>query len=84
MDQGTEFKVNLGKSRPAIVTVQYGVTRMPVHRSAIILLFELVVGAVSAMLLTDEQVLPREWLGGLMIIAAAWIAARLHLGETNG
>lgn len=59
-------------------TVLYGVTRMPVHRSAVILLFELVVGAVSSLLLTDEVVLPREWLGGFMIIAAAWLAARIH------
>jgi len=63
------------------VAVQYGVTRMPVHRSAVILLFELVVGAVSAQLLTDEQVLPREWAGGALIILAAWLAARLHVGE---
>jgi drug/metabolite transporter (DMT)-like permease len=63
------------------LTVQYGVARMPVHRSAIILLFELVVGAVSSLLLTDETVLPREWLGGGMIVAAAWMAARLHAGE---
>jgi drug/metabolite transporter (DMT)-like permease len=59
-------------------TVLYGVTRMPVHRSAVILLFELVVGAVSSLLLTDEVVLPKEWLGGFMIIAAAWLAARIH------
>jgi drug/metabolite transporter (DMT)-like permease len=59
-------------------SVLYGVTRMPVHRSAVILLFELVVGAVSSLLLTDEVVLPREWLGGFMIIAAAWLAARIH------
>lgn len=64
------------------LTVQYGVTRMPVHRSAIILLFELVVGAVSSLLLTEETVLPREWLGGGMIVAAAWLAALLHAGET--
>jgi len=60
------------------VSVQYGVTRMPVHRSAVILLFELVVGAVSSLLLTDETVLPREWLGGAMIVLAAWLAARIH------
>jgi len=59
-------------------TVLYGVTRMPVHRSAVILLFELVIGAVSSLLLTDEVVLPREWLGGFMIVAAAWLAARIH------
>jgi drug/metabolite transporter (DMT)-like permease len=65
------------------LTVQYGVTHMPVHRSAVILLFELVIGAVSSLLLTDETVLPREWLGGGLIVAAAWLAARLHAGEAT-
>ncbi len=64
------------------VTVIYGVTHMPVHRSAVILLFELVVGTVSAVLLTDEQVLLQEWVGGVLILAAAWFAARAHIGET--
>ncbi len=59
------------------VSVQYGVTHMPVHRSAVILLFELVAGALSAALLTDETVRPNEWAGGLMIVTAAWLAARL-------
>ncbi|MGB5337986.1 MAG: DMT family transporter [Gammaproteobacteria bacterium] len=63
------------------VCVQYGVTRMPVHRSAVILLFELVVGAVSSLLLTDEVVLIREWTGGVMIVTAAYIAARIHAGS---
>ena len=58
------------------LAVQYGVTHMPVHRSAVILLFEIVVGAVSAQLLTDETLLPREWLGGLLILAAAYLSAR--------
>ena len=60
------------------LSVLYGVTRMPLHRSAVILLFELVVGAISALLLTDELVLPREWLGGFMVVAAAALAARIH------
>ena len=63
------------------LAVIYGVSRMPVHRSAVILLFELVVGAVSALLLTDEVVLPREWIGGGMIVLAAWVAAYIHAGE---
>jgi len=63
------------------VAVQYGVTHMPVHRSAVILLFELVVGAVSSLLLTEETVLPREWIGGVLIIMAAWLAARIHASE---
>jgi drug/metabolite transporter (DMT)-like permease len=63
------------------LTVQYGVSRMPVHRSAVILLFELVVGAVSSLLLTTESVQPREWAGGAMIVTAAWLAARIHARE---
>jgi drug/metabolite transporter (DMT)-like permease len=63
------------------VTVIYGVSHMPVHRSAVILLFELVVGAVSSLLLTDERVLLQEWLGGAFIITAAYLAAHAHIGE---
>jgi drug/metabolite transporter (DMT)-like permease len=63
------------------LTVTYGVSRMPVHRSAVILLFELVAGALSSQLLTDETVLPREWLGGLLIVTAAYLAARIHAGD---
>ncbi len=58
------------------LAVIYGVSHMPVHRSAIILLFELVAGALSAQWLTDEVVQPNEWLGGAMIIIAAVVAAR--------
>ena len=66
------------------LSVLYGVTRMPIHRSAVILLFELVAGAISSLLLTDEVVLLREWTGGVMIVTAAWLAARLHAGEADG
>ena len=77
------FAVLLGVSGFLVMTVavQYGVARMPVHRSAVILLFELVVGAVSSLLLTEETVSPREWLGGGMIVAASYLAARLHAVE---
>jgi hypothetical protein len=77
------FAVLLGVCGFLVMTlaVQYGVVHMPVHRSAVILLFELVVGAVSSLLLTDETVSPREWLGGGMIVAASYLAARLHAVE---
>ena len=55
--------------------VQYGVSHMPVHRSAVIMLFELVAGAVSQQLLTTEQVGAREWAGGALIIAGAYLSA---------
>lgn len=58
------------------VAVQYGVTHMPVHRSAVILLFELVAGTVSSQWLTQEVIGMREMVGGVLIIIAAYIAAR--------
>jgi len=61
------------------LTVIYGVTHMPVHRSAVILLFELVIGAVSSLLLTDEVVSPQEWTGGGLIVLAAYLSARVHV-----
>lgn len=57
------------------LAVVYGVSHMPVHRSAVILLFEVVVGAVSAAWLAGEGLSGREWLGGAVILAAAWLAA---------
>jgi drug/metabolite transporter (DMT)-like permease len=78
---GWAVLLGLGGFLIMALTVQYGVTHMPLHRSAVILLFELVVGAVSALLLTDELVLPREWIGGGMIVLAAWVAAYIHTGE---
>lgn len=61
------------------LAVQYGVTHMPVHRSAVILLFELVAGAISSLLLTDEAILPKEWIGGgFIILASYWSARQQH------
>lgn len=57
------------------VAVVYGVTNMPVHRSAIILLFEIVVGAVSSLWLTNEVIELREWIGGSLVILAAYLTA---------
>jgi len=65
------------------LVVLYGVTHMPAHRSAVILLFELVVGAVSAQLLTDEHVLLNEWIGGVLIVLAGWYAARHQIRGTE-
>ncbi len=56
--------------------VQYGVTHMPIHRSAVISLIELVAGAVSQQLLTDEIVTVREWVGGALIVIGAYLSAR--------
>lgn len=65
----------------ATLAVVFGVTRMPVHRSATILLFELVAGALSAQWLTDEVVTGMEWLGGGLIVLAAYLAVRAGEAE---
>lgn len=57
--------------------VVYGVTHMPVHRSAVILLFEVVASLVSTYLLIDERLNMLEWIGGIAVVAAAYFAARL-------
>lgn len=56
--------------------VQYGVTHLPVHRSAVLALVEILAGAVSQQLLTDEPITAREWIGGGFIVIGAWLAAR--------
>jgi drug/metabolite transporter (DMT)-like permease len=60
----------------ATLALVAGVEKMPVHRSATILLFELVAGAVSSQWLTDEVVTTLEWFGGGLIVLAAYLAAR--------
>jgi len=39
-------------------------------------LIELVAGAISQQLLTKEMVSGREWVGGVLIVAGAYLAAR--------
>lgn len=63
------------------VCLVFGVSRMPVHRSAVILLFEVMVGAVSAQWLAHEALGGREWLGGALILGAAWLASRQQLHD---
>jgi drug/metabolite transporter (DMT)-like permease len=60
-------------------TVQYGVTKLPVYRSAVILLFELVAGAVSSQLLTNEVMELNDWIGGGFIVLAAYLSARAYV-----
>lgn len=58
------------------VTVLYGIARMPIYRSSVIMLFELVVAAIAAWALTNEVMSPQEWLGGGLIMLAAYGVAR--------
>lgn len=54
----------------------YGLARMPIYHSSVIMLFELVVAALTAWALTNEVMSLQEWLGGSLIIIAAYGVAR--------
>ena len=56
------------------LAIVYAVSRMPVQRSSVIMLFEIVVGATSAWLLAGETIDGREWIGGAMILTAGLVA----------
>lgn len=77
---GIVFALILGAAGMTVMTfcVVYGVTHMPVHRSAVILLFEVFIGGLSAYLLTEERMSWLEWFGGGIVILAAYLAARQH------
>ncbi|MDR2877844.1 MAG: DMT family transporter [Chromatiales bacterium] len=64
--------------------VIYGVTHLPAYRAAVIMLFELVVAAISSQWLTDESVRSAEWFGGALILLAAWYAARSQAAQEEG
>lgn len=55
-------------------TAQYGVTHLPIQRSSVIFLLEIVAGAISAALLTNEVVKNAEYIGGFLIVSAGLIS----------
>ena len=58
------------------IAVLYGVGSMPVYRSSVIMLFELIVAALATWALTNEVMSLQEWLGGGLILIAAYGVAR--------
>jgi len=62
----------IGATMVVIMTlaVAFGVSYLPVQQSAVILLFEVIVGAISAYLIIGETMVLREWLGGGLILSA--------------
>jgi drug/metabolite transporter (DMT)-like permease len=58
--------------------VQYGVARIPANRASIIMLFEIVVTALSAWLFAGEVPGPREWAGGACIVLASVLSSWVH------
>jgi len=66
------------------LAVAYGVSHLPVQRSAVILLFEVVVGAVSAYLVIGEIMALREWIGGAFILGAGLYVSFESEEKDNG
>jgi drug/metabolite transporter (DMT)-like permease len=62
----------------ATMLVQFGVTQLTAIRASVLFLFELVVAAIASYYLAHEAMTLNEWLGGLLIIAAALTAALNH------
>ena len=58
----------------ATLAVVYAISQMPIQKSSVILLFEVLVGAISAWLLADEVMNMDDWLGGAIIITSGLIA----------
>ncbi len=59
----------------ANLSLQYGASRLPAHRTAVIMLTEVLFAAVSAAALGAASFTPALWLGGVFIVASAWLAA---------
>lgn len=59
----------------ATATWQYGVTHLETGRAGVILITELLVAVLTVTWFGDEQMLPRMWLGGMLIAAASLLEA---------
>jgi drug/metabolite transporter (DMT)-like permease len=60
----------------ATVGTQWGVAHMEAGRSSVLIIMELLAAVASAALINGARLRPSEWLGGLLIVAAACVEAR--------
>lgn len=67
----------------ATLGIQFGLQYTPATRAAVILLFELVVAAISSTLIAGERMRWQEWLGGLLIVTAGVASSRLVTSPTR-
>lgn len=62
----------------ANLVVQFGLARVAANRAVVIMLTEIGFAALAAWLLAGEALAPRDWLGGLLIVAASLFSARME------
>ena len=67
----------------ATMFVQFGVTQLSAIRASVLFLFELVVAAIAAYYLANEAMTANEWIGGILIVAAALTSALNHQDEIH-
>lgn len=67
----------------ATLTVQYGLRGIPSNQAIVILLFELIVAAISSYWLADEALTVQEWIGAAMIIGASIFSGKLEPQPAN-
>lgn len=60
----------------ATAGTQWGVSHMETGRSSVLIIMELVTAVISAALINGSRLRPIEWLGGVLIVAAAVVEAR--------
>lgn len=60
------------------LAVQVGLAALTANRAIVIMLFELVVAALSSWWLAGEVMAPKEWLGGGLIVAASLWSGKLE------
>jgi drug/metabolite transporter (DMT)-like permease len=60
------------------VVLQFGLTYTPANQAIVILLFELVVAAITTYFLAKEAMTLLEWVGGLMIISATLFSTKMN------
>lgn len=58
--------------------IQYGLMHVAANRAIVIMLFELVVAAISSYWLANESLSAREWVGAAMIMIASLFSGRLE------
>ena len=67
----------------ATIAMQYGLTHTPANRAIVILLFELVVVAITSYYWANESLSLREWIGGAMIVAASAFSGMMEKEHTE-